>query len=209
MGRKKKSRRQSHGSAWHWKQTDSSYFTLSGTNKQVALCDEDGERIRGASNKEAAELALAKEELTWEEEADSLGSSNGQWLIARVCSEYIQYCQRGVANGSISKSHRDNTVSWLNDLCSYCGAMRVADAPRDEREPSADDRCACPRVVRRTVHARRSMLKKTHMEPPLYQQIADRVMVLYKQGMLLGDIAKQIGCDHNTITAAVRWRTER
>ena len=50
----------------------------------------------------------------------------GQWLVARVCSEYIQYCQRGVANGSISKSHHDNTVRWLNDLCSYCGAMRVA-----------------------------------------------------------------------------------
>ena len=28
-----------------------------------------------------------------------------QWLVANVCSEYIQYCQRGVANGAISKSH--------------------------------------------------------------------------------------------------------
>jgi len=57
--------------------------------------------------------------------------------------------------------------------------------------------------------SRRSMLKKKHMEPPLYQQIADRVMVFYKQGMLLGDIAKKIGCDHNTITAAVRWWHEQ
>jgi len=127
MGRKKKARRQSHGSAWHWKQTDSWYFTLPGTKKRVALFDEDGERIRGASNKEAAELALAKEKLTWEEEGDSLGASNGQWLVARVGSEYIQYCERGVANGSISKSHHYNTVRWLNDLCSYCGAMRVAE----------------------------------------------------------------------------------
>jgi len=27
--------------------------------------------------------------------------------------------------------------------------------------------------------------------------------------MLLGDIAKKIGCDHNTITAAVRWWHEQ
>ena len=47
--------------------------------------------------------------------------------MARVCSEYIQYCERGVANGTVSKGHRDNTVSFLNDLCRYCGAMPVAE----------------------------------------------------------------------------------
>jgi hypothetical protein len=34
------SRRQSHGSAWHWKQTDTWYYTLLGTKKRIALFDE-------------------------------------------------------------------------------------------------------------------------------------------------------------------------
>jgi integrase len=29
--------------------------------------------------------------------------------------------------GSISKSHRDNTVAFLNDLCRYCGALAVGE----------------------------------------------------------------------------------
>jgi hypothetical protein len=31
MVRRRKQRRQQHGSAWHWKQTDCWYYTLSGT----------------------------------------------------------------------------------------------------------------------------------------------------------------------------------
>jgi integrase len=30
-----------------------------------------------------------------------------------------------VVKGTISKGHRDNAVSWLNDLCQYCGALPV------------------------------------------------------------------------------------
>ena len=126
MGRKRKQRRQPHGSAWHWKQTDCWYYTQPGTKKRVGLFDENGERIRGKANKEAADLALAREKLSWETEAGSGATTNNEWLVARVCSEYIQYCERGLTNGTISKSHRDNTVSFLNDLCEYCGALPVA-----------------------------------------------------------------------------------
>ena len=63
MARKRKQRRQQHGSAWHWKQTDCWYYTMPSTKKRVALFDEDGQRIRGKRNKEAAEIALAKEKL--------------------------------------------------------------------------------------------------------------------------------------------------
>ena len=59
MGRKRKRRRQPHGSAWHWKQTDCWYYTQPGAKKRVPLFDEGGERIRGKESKEAAELALA------------------------------------------------------------------------------------------------------------------------------------------------------
>ncbi len=58
MGRNRKQRRQQHGSAWHWKQTDCWYYTLPGTKKRMPLFDENGERIRGKGNQEAAEMAL-------------------------------------------------------------------------------------------------------------------------------------------------------
>jgi integrase len=126
MGRKAKKRRQTHGSAWLWKQTDCWYYTLPGTRKRVALFDDEGNRIRGKENKEAADLAIAREKLSWETDASGLPEDTGQWLVARVCSEYIQYCARGLANQSISKSHHDNTVRWLNDLCADTGALPVA-----------------------------------------------------------------------------------
>jgi len=130
MGRKRKKRRQSHGCAWHWAQTDCWYYTMPGTRKRVPLFDDDGQRIRGGGNKEAAEIALAKARLTWSDGARGLDDSGGPWLVARVCSDYIQYCERGLAKGSISKSHRDNSVRWLNDLCSFCGALPVSELKR-------------------------------------------------------------------------------
>ena len=126
VGKKRKKRRQPHGSAWRWKHTDCWYYTMPGTKKRVALFDAEGQRIRGKENKEAAELALAKEKLSWETGDTDARPAHGQWLVAGVCSEYLQYCQRGLANGAISKGHRDNAVSWLNDLCEYCGALPVA-----------------------------------------------------------------------------------
>ncbi len=126
MGRKRKQRRQPHGAAWLWKQTGCWYYTMPGTKKRVALFDEDGQRIRGKENKEAAEMALAREKLSWEGELSGAPGGNGQWLVARVCSEYLQYCERGVASGSISKGHWNSAVGWLNDLCRYCGKRPVA-----------------------------------------------------------------------------------
>ncbi len=124
MGRKRKQRRQPHGSAWHWRQTDCWYYTMPGTKKRVALFDERGERIRGTQNKEAAELALAREKLAWDD--STAAGDSGPWLVARVCSDYLEYCERGLAQGTISKSHRDSTVAWLNDFCTFCGARPVA-----------------------------------------------------------------------------------
>lgn len=126
MGRKRKQRRQSHGSAWHWKQTDAWYYTAPGTKKRVPLFDEGGERIRGKENKQAAEMALAKEKLSWAESTGQAVVGSGSWLVVRVCSDYLQYCEQGLAKGMISKSHRDNAFGWLNDLCGYCGALPVA-----------------------------------------------------------------------------------
>lgn len=43
MGRKRKQRRQQHGSAWHWKQTDCWYYTMPGI-----LEDEEDPKDPGA-----------------------------------------------------------------------------------------------------------------------------------------------------------------
>ena len=42
MGRPRKQRRQPHGSAWYWKQTNCWYYTLPGTKKRVGLNDGEG-----------------------------------------------------------------------------------------------------------------------------------------------------------------------
>ena len=133
MGRKRKQRRQPHGSAWHWKQTDCWYYTVSGTKKRMALFDEDGKRIRGKKNKEAAELALAKVKLAEDGEATGGPAGNQQWLVAKVCSDYLQYCQRGVAGGTISKGHFGNknhsTPPWhhtIHECCNTSLNLRMA-----------------------------------------------------------------------------------
>jgi integrase len=126
MGRNRKQRRQQHGSAWHWKQTDGWYYTQPGTKKRVPLFDENGQRIRGKDNHEAADTALAKVKVANESgAADTLDRRD--WLVAKVCSEYLQYCERRVANGTLSKGHCNNASSWLNDLCGYCGALPVVE----------------------------------------------------------------------------------
>ncbi len=53
-------------------------------------------------------------------------------MVAKVCSEYLQYCERGVANSTLSKGHRDNASTWLNDLCAYCGALPVGELKKGQ-----------------------------------------------------------------------------
>ena len=52
---------------------------------------------------------------------------------------------------------------------------------------------------------RRASLQQKHIEAPLYHQIADQVMELYRQDKLLQDIAGTLKVDRNTITSAIRW----
>jgi hypothetical protein len=52
---------------------------------------------------------------------------------------------------------------------------------------------------------RRATLRRKHLTPPLYQEIADQVMDLYRQEVLLQDIADTLKVDRNTITSAIRW----
>ncbi|HEX4149625.1 MAG TPA: hypothetical protein VHY20_11585, partial [Pirellulales bacterium] len=106
MGRPRKKRRQGHGSAWHWQQTDCWYYTLPGTKKRLPLFDDEGQRIRGKENQQAAERAFAQAKLTNSDGAEGVNPANEEWLVAKVCSEYIQYCERSLAAGKLSQSHR-------------------------------------------------------------------------------------------------------
>ena len=125
MGRKRKARRQQHGSAWHWKQTNAWYYTLPGTKKRMALFDDNGERIRGPANQAAAERALAKVKVTLADDGDG-ALVQGERLVAGVCSDYLLYCERGVAKGVVSAGHWSSAKSWLNDFCAFCGALPVS-----------------------------------------------------------------------------------
>ena len=118
-------RRRPRGSAWHWKQTDCWYFTPPGTKGRVPLVDEDGNRIHGKENRKVAELALARTKLAgnWRPEAEL--ATEDQWVVAKVCSEYIEHCEHRAASGTISGEYRDEVVRHLNDLCGYCGSLTV------------------------------------------------------------------------------------
>lgn len=120
-------RRQSKGSAWYWKQTDSWYFTPPGTQKRVPLFDEQGQRIRGKDRKPAAQLALGRLKVAGKWRPPAAPTGNGAWLVARVCSEYLQYCERRVVGGTMSADHRAHSIHYLNDLCGYCGALPVSE----------------------------------------------------------------------------------
>lgn len=126
MNELKTKRRRPKGSAWYWCQTDTWYYTPPKTRKRISLFDERGRRIRGKESRPLAELALARLKVSGKWRVPVLPSSNGEWLVARVCSEYLQYCERGVASGSISADHRASSNRYLNDLCGYCGALPVS-----------------------------------------------------------------------------------
>ena len=120
MARNRKKRRQQHGSAWHWKQTDCWYYTEPGTKKRVPLFDEKGERIRGKDNKDAAMLALARIKLVDELSTPIPTNADDKWTVARVCDVYLADLHRS-ANPAWAKQ----VENWLNDLCGYCGALRI------------------------------------------------------------------------------------
>jgi len=130
----KTKRRQRHGAAWYWKQTNCWYYTRPGTKKREPLLDENGNRIRGVENKQAARLALArvrlKQGLTPPSETPVLPAQAETWSVARVCSEYLMHCERAAAAGRMHPEHRLGVIRYLNEFCRYCGALPVEELKR-------------------------------------------------------------------------------
>ena len=127
-------RRQRHGSAWYWKQTDCWYYTPAGTKKREALVDDQGKRVRGPDNKQAARLALArvklKQGLKLPSESPDPPVIAEAWSVARICSEYLGHCERAVAAGGMHPEHRLGVVRYLNEFCRYCGTLEVSELKR-------------------------------------------------------------------------------
>jgi hypothetical protein len=119
MARNRKQRRQQHGSAWHWKQTDSWYYTEPGTKKRVPLFDEKGERIRGKERKESARVTLARIKVADELNTPAPAASI-EWTVTKVCDVYLADLHR-----SANPEWATQVEKWLNDLCGYCGAPKV------------------------------------------------------------------------------------
>ena len=131
MARNRKKRRQQHGSAWHWKQTDSWYYTEPGTKKRVPLFDENGERIRGKENRETARLALARIKLE-DELTPSRPPAAEDWTVARVCDVYLADLHM-----SANPEWASQVEKWLNDFCSYCGALSVNELKKKQKRKVA------------------------------------------------------------------------
>lgn len=134
MVEKKTKRRQRPGSAWYWQQTDCWYHTPPSTKKREPLLDENGERIRGVENKQAAGLALARVRLIRGLAAPSEMPAPlvkpETWSVARVCSEYLVHCGRAATTGQMHPEHRLGVIRYLNELCRYCGALPVTELKR-------------------------------------------------------------------------------
>lgn len=132
---KAKSRRRKRGSAWYWRQTDSWYYTSAGSRQRVGLFDENGKRIRGEGSKQTADLALARIRVAAGVKpvvavAPIVLDASQPWLVAKVCSTYLQHCQDRAAAGAMSPVYLRSVVQYLNMLASYCGALPVADLKR-------------------------------------------------------------------------------
>jgi len=98
----------------------------------VLLFDERGQSVRGKDQKQAAELALARLKVSGKWRPTPVPTGDPQWLVARMCSDYLQYCERGVAGGTISADHRATAVRCLNDLSGYRGALPVSQVAKEQ-----------------------------------------------------------------------------
>ena len=61
------------------------------TKKRAALFDEQGQRIRGKENREAASIALARERLTWDAETATMPVVN-RHVLPRIMSSPRSDC---------------------------------------------------------------------------------------------------------------------
>ena len=111
MKPQQKRQRRAKGSAWYWKQTDTWYFTPPGTRRRVPLLDDQGRRIRGSGNRQAAELALARHKVagTWRPSAEV--TDNG--TVATLHAGDMHLCASGGSHALRNPSEEDLEIIML------------------------------------------------------------------------------------------------
>ena len=112
MARNRK--RKANGSAWHRKFDDSWYATIKG--RRTRLRNESGQPIRGADNREQAELAVARLKLNIEQISLDDGLQ-----VAQVISAYLSHLERNA-----SQDYFEHATRAMNDFCAYCGGLPVS-----------------------------------------------------------------------------------
>jgi|GEM_PF-3672326 len=70
-------------------------------------------------NKEAARLALARVKLV-DELSPQPTMSSGEWTVAKACEIFLADLHQ-----SATLEWAKLVEKWLNDLCGYCGALKV------------------------------------------------------------------------------------
>jgi len=143
------------GAAWYWKQTDAWYYTPCGTKRRVPLFDEDGYRIRGAEKKSLASLALARAKLATDWRPEALAAQTLEpvvpWLVARVCSQFIQHAEQRVKRGDMAREYALDIKRYFNQLCEFCGALPVSELKKGHVQLWIEQHPQWSAVTRRNV----------------------------------------------------------
>ena len=83
----------------------------------------------------------------WRPEAEP--SASDEWQVARVCSEYIEYCRRGATASSISVDYAAEVTRRLNQLCEYCGSLPISQLSKGHVEHWVESQTAWQSPVTR------------------------------------------------------------
>ncbi len=191
-------RRRKRGAAWHWKQTDTWYYTAPGTKRRVALRDDRGRRIRGAQNRHEADLALARIKAAGNWRTDVDENVNAEWIVGRVCSDYVEFTRARLRQEMVNVEYGQGIIRHLNELAAYCGRMPVRELrpghiqrwieSHESWRSSATQRNVIASVQAAFNHAREThgianplkALKKPSAQPRLSSFTADDEQRLYE-----------------------------
>ncbi len=112
MARNRK--RKPNGSAWHRKLDDSWHATIKG--RRTRLRSESGQPIRGADNRQQAELAVARLKLNNEPISRDDGLQ-----VTQVVSVYVSHLEIDA-----SQDYFENATRAMNDFCASEISRRYA-----------------------------------------------------------------------------------
>jgi len=122
-------------------------------------------------NKEAARLALARVKRV-DELSPQPTMSSGEWAVAKVCEIFLADLHQ-----SATLEWAKLVEKWLNDLCDYCGALKVEGGSEEastdldsaaqvvEPQHAAQRNCVCESSIQFLLQVRRSRIAWAEPNP--------------------------------------------